>query len=284
MSRRTRSPALPETDSRSERVTLTNGELEAVINPLGGYLEEFTFNRNGIAIPLIYPKDDGVVTKDGIKTRGGCFAALPIFGPSEHTGLGLAQHGFARDLPWVVSAQTPDHAALRLNISGSEQAEGVQHYRGLVATMHYQIHRRQERLALSMALIVENKGDSPMFIFPGFHPYIALPEGYDGREFGVITEDEPHRKRLYSAEELDRAPEVPMHAGVAKLSLGEVEVELSTREMPRGVLWSDDPKKYVCFEPTVVGKISPDARPPGRQLQVGDDRMHAAMLTWRLPD
>ncbi len=169
----------------------------------------------------------------------------------------MAQHGFARDLPWQLEAlASGDGVRLVLNDSPATRT-------AYPFAFSLTLEVRLEPQALALVAVVEHRGSAGVampFAF-GLHPYFrvdslaqARVEGLPERCFDhlsaadAVTADQLTRLeqgvdlRLDLQVEQDPAPR--LHTG-----LGEA-VELHMQPpFAHAVLWSDPPRPMLCLEP-----------------------------------
>ena len=114
-----------------------------------------------------------------LTVRGGIPILFPICGnlPDNtytHNGveLHLAQHGFARDLPWTATEQvTEGCAALTLVLDSSDKTQAVYPFDFQLA-FTYQIKGN----SLEIVQEYTNLGEEPMPFASGLHPYFLAPD------------------------------------------------------------------------------------------------------------
>ena len=145
-----------------ETVRLARGAVEAWLAPeRGGLLTRFSVDGE----ELLY-LDEDTLADAGKSVRGGVPILFPIAGRPP-AGSPLKQHGFARNLRWRVVEQTADRAVLGLEADASTLALWPHEF-GLGFT--YTLGDR----SLTIEQRFENRGDAPMPIRPGLHPYFRV--------------------------------------------------------------------------------------------------------------
>jgi len=132
------------------------------------YLDEATLldptkNIRG-GVPVLFPSP-GALT-------GGRFRSGDAEGQ-------LKQHGFARQRPWRVAAQSP--AAVTLALESDDETR-AQYPWDFALTMDYAL--RGARLRVTQR--VENRSATPMPFALGFHPYFHVPDGEKSRA-SIVT-------------------------------------------------------------------------------------------------
>ena len=197
-------------------------------------------------INIIYPKHQ----TPGGKVRGECFVAAPVFGEVPQTpawaGVRLPRHGLTPTLPdkdSVISTVNVDAKTLYVdyNIPGTEEypwgfAISTTLYSQSCSQVDYwvSVHRQQDCV---------NKRLMPLSF--GLHPYFAT----HGESWKILLGDKLVADSSLSyakAESFDcvRNQQVFLHTihGIVKLEL---------KEFDRLVIWSDNPKEYICIELTL---------------------------------
>jgi galactose mutarotase-like enzyme len=215
------------------------------------YLDESTLSdlaknvRGGV--PLLFPSPgklaDGRFTRDG---KAGV----------------MKQHGFARDVPWTVTAQTD--SSLSLSLISSEETRAMFPW-DFVLTLRVTL----SELSLRLDLRVENTGTSSMPFGFGIHPYFpvrdkatatittAATRAFDNTTGQVVPFEGFH---LASGETdlhlLD-------HGSTGSILAADGD-KLSIRTSPeftRWVVWTLPDKGFVCLEPWTS---------PGNALNTGE--------------
>jgi len=193
--------------------------------------------------------------------RGGIPVLFPICGnlPGDRLellqgGFPMAQHGFARDLPWQLQA-LEDGTGIELSLGHS--AATLAHYPFPFAlSLRYQL----EPSALAITAEVEQlaSGTVAMPFSLGLHPYFSVSsldcaavEGLPNACFNHLT-----MAAANTAEQLQRLPEgIDLLAGpAAAVRLidcgGGSAVELEPEApLDLAVVWTDPPRPMVCLEP-----------------------------------
>ncbi len=233
-------------------ITLQRGDIEAVINTQGGYIEEL---RDG-ETPILFPKTQLMNEAGEQKTRGGCHVCLPNFGPDGGTGLG--QHGFGRIHEWTEVETTLNRTVLEL--------KSTDRYEAMRAVLTYTLDPR----SFSAELFVENTGGVPFRIAPGFHPYFAVKEG----DTAVLVND-----RTLELNDMD-----PVQFEVADMMIVKTSthtIRITQENLNTWALWTDMLSNYVCVEPTLGGFIFEKPNFEGSKLITTDrSRKYSMTITW----
>ena len=199
----------------------------------------------------------------GEKLRGGIPICAPIFGPGDDVG--LRQHGFARDVEWSIAHHSIDEATLTLDAS-SYAGLPVQ-YQGCVMT--YAVKIRENSVLLQ--LHIENHGTEPFVCSPGFHPYFATT---DATKITIQSEV----MRRFTSQELAATQFLPPHQEQVTVELGSHRAIMSSSTLQRYAVWSANPDRYICVEPTLAGNLID--QPSWSLLQPGKYRDFDMILTW----
>lgn len=201
----------------------------------------------------------------GEKLRGGIPVCAPIFGPGD--AVGLRQHGFARDVEWTVLRQSDDEAILIF--SATARTELPISYQGCV--MMYTVKIRENSLFLS--LTIENHGETPFVCSPGFHPYFRT-----GDATKVTVKSDIARR--FTADELAVTQFLPPYQEEVTAQFETYDVTLRSATLQRYAVWSANPEKYICVEPTYVGNLDVDTAMP--LLQPGERREFDMAMSWEI--
>ena len=193
--------------------------------------------------------------------RGGIPVLFPICGNLPGDALVLpqgsfpmAQHGFARELPWQLSALA-DGQGIELSLSAS--AATLAHY---PFPFRLSLAYRLEPQALVISACVEHEagGQGAMPFALGLHPYFALTslaaaavEGLPEPCFNHLTMAEASTaeqlERLADGIDLLVAPSGSVRL-LDRITAAGVELQLQA-PLDLAVLWTDPPRPMLCLEP-----------------------------------
>lgn len=191
--------------------------------------------------------------------RGGFPVLFPITGglpdnrlPLPQGTFSLAQHGFARQLPWRMEPLA-DGRGIRLELSETPETLQAYPFQFLI--------RMDVRLApdaLEINTTVTNRSASPMPFSFGLHPYFNLSSLEGVRLEGLPDECLNHLTMAPSptAEQMQRLPEgidlLVRPTGPVRLvdeAAGTtLELQLS-HPLDLVVLWTEPPRPMICIEP-----------------------------------
>lgn len=194
---------------------------------------------------ILYP--DGMIDMGGKKKRRG---GIPILFPQagalperQPEGFHLAQHGFARDLPWETLGVSADRAQFRLRGNPDVRSKYPFDFE-LLADISL------SPSALDYKLVFRNPSGQIIWGAPGLHPYFAIPPqgrsevGTNVMGFSIPT---------YRMDQSIIMP--PQRVDLDIPGLGRVTMipgKDFLRIASRLVVWSDHPE-YMCFEPWSAG-------------------------------
>jgi galactose mutarotase-like enzyme len=193
--------------------------------------------------------------------RGGIPVLFPICGnlPGDRLelpqgGFPMAQHGFARDLPWQLQA-LEDGSGLELSLVQSE-ATLVHYPFPFALRLRYQL----EPSALAITAEVEQlaSGTVAMPFSLGLHPYFSVSALENAAVEGLPNTCLNHltMAAANTAEQLQRLPEgidllAEPAAAVRLIDCGSGSAVELEPEPPLNlaVVWTDPPRPMVCLEP-----------------------------------
>lgn len=251
----------------ADRITIASGQLTAAIDPLGAELSSLT-DRQGRELmtdadpafwsgraPLLFPVV-GKPAGEVIRVDG---RAYP-----------MKQHGFARQMPFVVVETIPDRAVFALTDSNETRAQYPYAFRLAVAFT-------LTDATLAIDVTVANPGDAPLPASFGFHPAFAwpLPYGRTREEHRILFDaDEPERLKAIATDgtiaPADRpSPLVgrtlpladdlfarnalvwdPVHAqGVTYGAVDGPQLRIAFPDTPTLGIWTKPGARFVCIEP-----------------------------------
>lgn len=224
-------------------VRLVSGPAAATIHPADGLIvSNFSIGSKQILFP------DGMMESNGKKKRRG---GIPILFPQAGAlqepppEFRLAQHGFARDLPWET---------IRVSENSRQAVFRLRHNAQTLAQFPFEFEVRVridlEPSALQYQLVVHNPSSQPLPAAPGLHPYFAIPPSRRAELQTNVTGFEIGSYRMDTS--LILLPQrvdldVPEVGRVSMIPSGEF-----LRTASRLVVWSDRPD-YMCFEPWSAG-------------------------------
>jgi len=199
----------------------------------------------------------------GEKLRGGIPICAPIFGPGDDVG--LRQHGFARDVEWSVIHQSNDEVLL--SFDAIKHAKTSPPYQGCAMTYAVKIRENSVLLQLHM----ENHGEDAFVCSPGFHPYLTTTDATKATIRSEVV-------RQFNADELAATQFLPPHQEQVSVELGDVRTILGSSILQRYAVWSANPDRYICVEPTLAGSLAD--QPAWPLLQPGESEDFAMTLRW----
>ncbi len=242
-----------------ETVALRDPDIDArvVLSPArGGIVTRFSVAGR----PVLF-MDDATLADETKNIRGGVPVLFPSPGPlaGERFSRGgasgsMKQHGFARQRPWTVTAQTEREVTLALVADEVTRAQFPWEF---ALTFRYVL--RGARLRIEQRL--ENRGPAAMPFAMGFHPYFYVPDGEKARA-SIATPaarawDNAAKRAIVIDGPIDLTrPEVDLHLedhgrSDATLALADgARIEVSgSPEYWRWVVWTLAGKDFVCLEP-----------------------------------
>jgi galactose mutarotase-like enzyme len=171
MSRVTHSDDALETLHLEDEAT---GATVAVAPLRGGMVTRFAVGES----PVLF-LDEATLRDPNKSVRGGIPILFPIAGklPGDRYDVGgrsftMKQHGFARNLPWaLLEESTRDGASVTLGLEASEATRAQYPFE---FALQYTYRLRGDVLTVEQR--IENRGDVPMPIQPGLHPYLFVTD------------------------------------------------------------------------------------------------------------
>ncbi len=208
---------------------------------------------------LLY-MDEARFADPALSIRGGIPILFPICGnlpgntyTVHQQTYSLKQHGFARDLPWSVLAQTD--TSLVLGLVSSDETRAIYPF-DFELQLTYQLQGRQLQIQQQLT----NPGHTAMPFSIGFHPYFQVTDK------SALTFEIP-AAQLLDHQTQERSP----YPGHLNLEVPELDVALfpvsgqraAMRDRQSGraieltyspdfttvVVWTVEGKPYVCLEP-----------------------------------
>jgi D-hexose-6-phosphate mutarotase len=266
-------------------IEIASGELVAYVNTQGAHLETVMDLSGDQPQHLLFPSqylDEG----SGEKFRGGMPFCV-VFGKAEV--LGLNQHGFARDkdVVWDVDSHTERHVTLGLEVDKSlASKKGIERYLGLSILYNLSINDNVSPTGSQLQAdftITNEKGDRPMVITPGIHPYFGLGEDECATDVAIRFGSGPRPPVQLTEKELLKT-HVSDDVRVARFAVDGRDVIIRNRRLGVTAVWSNNPDTYICVEPTYVGAAAAKAKKEEElsefALERGDNTEHSAFIVW----
>lgn len=233
---------VPWSPEMAEEIELRAGPALARVAPRRGALVTgFT-----VAGREVLSLDRATLVDPQENVRGGIPVLFPNAGPLPgnrfvEKGTKLLQHGFARRYSWEIEARRTD--ALSLHLPPTPSILAAYPYR---FDLHLDIALAPSVLRLT--LTIANRGQEPLPVAPGWHPYIAVPHA---EKMGITSAMlGPTWARITDEEEFVFA--VPFTAPCDIGIPGQPRLWLRASPEHRVLqLWSLPGKDFVCFEPFI---------------------------------
>jgi galactose mutarotase-like enzyme len=199
-----------------------------------------------------------------LSVRGGIPILFPICGnlPESVYTVGdrqynLKQHGFARDLPWQVSATNTDHQCAKIDLTLTSNAQTMSVYPfEFELAFSYQLQGN----SLKIHQTFTNNSDRPMPFSTGLHPYFWVKDKVP-LEFQIpanLYQDQISKevksfagKFDFDREELDLAfGDLKGHSTSITDKQRRLKIQLNYSDLYSTlVFWTIKGKEYVCLEP-----------------------------------
>ncbi len=191
--------------------------------------------------------------------RGGIPVLLPFAGKLADdrflpAGTTMKQHGFGRNLAWTLRDAGKSHVALELTPSDATRAQFPYEF-----VFAYTV--TVEPRALTLALAVTNRGDSPLPMAPGWHPYFNCPAKRKSELSTDLAGFDPSLPT--DAREFDFGVAAPaggrVHFDVPEVGAVNFTLSANLRHLQ---FWSQPGKPFECLEPFLgpAGIINTDGR------------------------
>lgn len=240
-----------------ETYALEDGEARVEVIPSRGAL----VTRMNVGGDELLYLDESTVVDPSKNVRGGIPVLFPIAGklpgdtyPVGRQAYSMAQHGFARRLPWAVRQAEPE--MLVLGLSSTEETLKQFPWR-----FDAQLTLSLDGPQLTLDFDVENRDERPLPVHLGFHPYFHVQD--KSKAAASVATDatrawDNRQGKVVPFTGLDlTVPEVDLHlldhseAGTTlHRGLGRRPVKLTwSLEFQRMVVWTLQGKDFVCVEP-----------------------------------
>ena len=235
--------------------TAENGDLIRLVPERGGLLTGWQVDGREV----VYLDLERFLTP-GQSVRGGAPVLFPICGNLPDDSLPLAdgrtaslkQHGFARTMPWSLSALEDGHG-VRLELSDTAETLAAFPFPFLL-----QLDYRLAPSALEVTMTLHNRADQPLPFSFGLHPYFNVSSLAGTGFAGMPAECFNHNvmapastaQQLQSLEQgIDLLVRPDGDVALVDEDAGtKLSMELSD-PWNLAVLWTDPPRAMVCMEP-----------------------------------
>jgi galactose mutarotase-like enzyme len=213
---------------------------------------------------LLYLNEETFFNEDK-NVRGGIPILFPISGQLangtyewEGKTYTMSNHGFARNASWeVIGQETDNRASLSIRITSNEQTK-LSYPFDFTVIFTYVL----EGGKLTIKQEYNNAGESPMPIYPGFHPYFKTNEknlAYETDATMYYDYNDDQVKQFTGRVDLTNLKEsvVFLDSNDPSISFGDPaekkRVKLSYGEQFKYiVLWTESGNEFVCVEPWVA--------------------------------
>jgi galactose mutarotase-like enzyme len=225
----------------------------------GGMVTRFSVGE----VPVLF-LDEATLRDPAQSVRGGIPILFPISGKlpqGRYAARGqtfeMKQHGFARNLPWQLLEQSTDNG-VRVTL-GLEANEVTRVQYPFEFALRFTYRLQQGTLTLEQRF--ENRGDVPMPIQPGLHPYFFVPDATKARARVETDATRAHdnttgKEVVLSGPIAFAGRELDLHL----LDHGPRETVLHRADLPSIhitfgadqhvlVLWTLPGKDFLCVEP-----------------------------------
>jgi len=235
--------------------TAENGDLIRLVPERGGLLTGWQVAGREV----VYLDLERFLTP-GQSVRGGAPVLFPICGNLPDDSLPLAdgrtarlkQHGFARTMPWSLSALA-DGRGVRLELQDTAETLADFPFPFLL-----QLDYRLAPAALEVTMTLHNRGDQPLPFSFGLHPYFNVSSlagtGFDGMPAECfnhhVMAPAPCAEQLQQLEQgIDLLVRPAGDVALVDEAAGtKLSMELS-EPWNLAVFWTDPPRAMVCMEP-----------------------------------
>jgi galactose mutarotase-like enzyme len=224
-------------------LTLEQDEVAARIAPARGAL----VTALTVAGREVLFMDRATLADPSKSVRGGIPLLFPFAGRLDgdrlvHAGTTMKQHGFARNKAWTVREQ--GSTAVRLGLADDAQTRDAYPH-----ALHLEQAVTLLPRGLQLELRIENRGDTPMPVAPGWHPYFTcrsadkprvVPHGVGGLDPARFTPDAEFDFGVTAPADGRAAFDIP--------GLGRLDLSFSP-EMRFLQCWGLPGRDFICLEP-----------------------------------
>jgi galactose mutarotase-like enzyme len=231
----------PELPPRPD-VLIVNRNTEVQVSPNGALVTRFTVQGINVLMPDQYYIENQ-------KRRGGAPLLIPNAGPHpEDGGMKLEQHGFGRNLPWEVVNYEPgsDQATFILKANNETLAQFPYDF-DILTTIS--VRETTPGGSLRYGITTTNLSELTMPFAPGVHPYFDIEPDQKGNIETNLPDFDPTDHPWGDAQIYDMPED-----GVEILIPNKgIVIVTASKHFKKMVVWDEDGKSHVCFEPWVGG-------------------------------
>lgn len=165
----------------------------------------------------------------------------------------MKNHGFARDAAWeVMDRDTDNRAVLTLRLTSNEQTK-----QSFPFDFEVEFTYVLEKGKLTIQQKYHNRGNEPMPMYPGFHPYFKISEknlSYDTDAKKYYDYNDGEVKEFTGTVDLTHLKESIVFLDAKQTSIsfpiGKKRMKLEYgKEFKYIVLWTESGKEFICVEP-----------------------------------
>lgn len=260
---------LPSSMSKApHNIELRTGDVVAVVNPQGAYLESLRFADTDLLLPR-QQLEEYVDGETVVKDRGGIPICTPYFGPFEGE-----RHGYGRKEYWEreLTANKQQAALTHVQVTGL--------FAGLESRLSYQIAQRDESVILIAQLALKNTGASAVPVSPGFHPYFPSRPGVENETISYGD-----RKLVHGREwRTENTEFITVGDGEAAVfAVPDYRVTMKSTNLRKYAIWSGRKSTYWCVEPTRDGNAFENGVPQAEELMLkpAEEAVFECEIIWR---
>lgn len=165
----------------------------------------------------------------------------------------MKNHGFARDAAWeVIDRNTDNRAALTIRLTSNEQTKQSYPFDFEVEFTYV-----LEKGKLTIQQEYHNRGNEPMPIYPGFHPYFKINEkhlSYDTDATKYYDYNDGEVKEFTGTVDLTDLKESIVFLDAKQTSISfpmahkRIKLDYGNK-FKYIVLWTESGKEFICVEP-----------------------------------
>ncbi|NJK61203.1 MAG: aldose epimerase, partial [Oscillatoriales cyanobacterium SM2_1_8] len=244
----------------------------------------------------IFYMDEERFRDPALSVRGGNPVLFPICGnlagdryTLDGQTYALPQHGFARNRPWQVVAQSVDDEGAQLTVGLTASPETRT---GYPFDFDLQLTYRLQGAALVLTATVANHGDRPLPFCLGFHPYFAVADKT------ALQLDIPATAWVSKSGETQEFTGT-LDWDQAEIDIAFADLQNHTASVQTGdrrltltfdptytvlVFWTVQGKPFYCLEPWSAPRnaFNPDPGQPDRRQWVEPGQTHTNTLKYEL--
>lgn len=247
-------------------IVIRSEDSEAKISPEKGAL--ITAFKVG-SVDVLHIDHEAFKNPENKKLKMGIPLLIPQAGQDEK----IRQHGFGREVPWVIEEQTENTVTLSLKPKDIKDQEILKEIKeNYPYNFYFEVTSKIRDSTLKYKLGIGNQGQETMPVAPGLHPYFKVGRNKQGEMVSNLEGFDLRNVDWRKEEPLFFNPPKAEATWFTLPGIGKVTMKMSDA-FKKIVVWSMPEKDFICVEPW-VGSVGALQKPEERlDVKPGEEKI-----------